>query len=94
MTGSLLLELVAILALVLANGLFALAEFSIIASRISRLRQKAQQGKPGAAAAEKLHRNPEKFLATIQVGITLFSTLAGVFGGATIVSHLQKLLNK
>jgi len=93
-TGSVLLELVAILVLILANGFFALAEFSIIASRSSRLRHKAQQGKPGAAAAEKLHRNPERFLATIQVGITLFSTLAGVFGGATIVAHLHSMLSR
>ena len=94
MTGSVLLELVAILVLILANGFFALAEFSIIASRLSRIRHKVQQGKPGAAAAEKLHRNPERFLATIQVGITLFSTLAGVYGGATIVSHLQHFLSQ
>jgi putative hemolysin len=93
-TGSVLLELVAILILVLANGFFALAEFSIIASRSSRLRRKVQHGKPGAAAAEKLHRKPEEFLATVQVGITLFSTLAGVFGGATIVNHLQQVLSQ
>lgn len=94
MTGSVLFELVAILVLILANGFFALAEFSIIASRLSRLRQKVLQGKPGAAAAEKLHRSPEKFLATVQVGITLFSTLAGVFGGATIVRHIHHMLSQ
>ncbi len=93
MTGSVLLELVAILVLILANGFCAMAEFSIIASRRSRLRQKVKEGKPGAAAAEKLHRQPERFLATIQVGITLFSTLAGVFGGATMVAHLNAMLS-
>ena len=94
MTSSVLVELLAILVLIMANGFFALAEFSVIASRLSKLKQKVQQAKRGAAAAEKLHRQPEKFLATIQVGITLFSTLAGVIGGATVVTHLQGLLSR
>jgi len=94
MTGSVLVELVAILVLIMANGFFALAEFSVIASRRSKLRQKIGEHKRGARAAEKLHSEPQRFLATIQVGITLFSTLAGVFGGATIVNHLQILLDR
>jgi len=88
------LELAAILLLVLANGFFALSEFSVIASRRSRLKQKIAQGKRGAAAAEKLRAQPDRFLATIQVGITLFGTIAGVFGGATIVAPLHELLLK
>ena len=92
METPLLLELLAILLLILANGFFALSEFSIIASRKSKLRQDRQEGKPGAARAEKLYSKPDKFLASIQVGITLFGTLAGVFGGATLVSKLETLL--
>ena len=94
MDTSLLIEVLAILLLILANGFFALSEFSVIASRRSKLRQKVQQGKSGAVAAEKLHRNPDRFLATIQVGITLFGTLAGVVGGATIVEQLEHLLQQ
>jgi len=94
MTTSVLIELAVIVVMILANGFFALAEFSVIASRQSKLRQKINERKRGARAAEKLHREPEKFLATIQVGITLFSTLAGVFGGATIVNHLHLLLSR
>ncbi|HOD65371.1 MAG TPA: hemolysin family protein [candidate division Zixibacteria bacterium] len=89
---SLWLQIIAILVLVLANGFFALSEFSVIASRKSRLKQKVAEGKSGAAAAEKIRANPDRFLATIQVGITLFGTLAGVFGGATIVVTLEQLL--
>ncbi|MFQ5452593.1 MAG: hemolysin family protein, partial [Candidatus Zixiibacteriota bacterium] len=83
-------ELLTILFLILANGFFALSEFSIIASRKSKLKQQADEGKRGAVTAEKLHKNPDKFLASIQFGITLFGTLAGVFGGATIVNQLEE----
>ncbi len=94
MNGHVYYELAAILLLVLANGFFALSEFSVIASRRARLKQKISQGKRGAAAAERLRAQPDRFLATIQVGITLFGTIAGVFGGATIVTPLHELLLK
>jgi putative hemolysin len=92
MDASLWLQLLAIFLLILANGFFALSEFSIIASRRSRLRQKSDEGKTGAAAAEKLYSSPEKFLATIQVGITLTGTVAGVLGGSTLVEKLREHL--
>lgn len=85
-------ELGAILVLILANGFFALSEFSVIASRMSRLKQKVAEGKKGAAAAERLRSSPDRFLATIQVGITLFGTVAGVFGGARIAIPLERFL--
>jgi len=85
-------EVLAILLLILANGFFALAEFSIIASRSSKLRQKVEENKPGAAEAEKLHQNPERFLATIQVGITAVASMVGVFSGATVVQELSQII--
>jgi putative hemolysin len=94
MDGHLIWELAAILALVLANGFFALSEFSVIASRRSRLQQKVEEGKTGARTAVQLHENPDNFLATIQVGITLVGTLAGVFGGATLVKPLGGLIER
>ena len=92
MDGSLTLELLAILVLILANGFFALAEFSVIASRKSRLRQKAEERKSGAQQAAKLRENPERFLATIQVGITLVAAMVGVFSGATMVNKLAEAI--
>lgn len=86
------LEIIAVLVLIAANGFFVLAEFAIIASRKSKLKQKADDGKPGAKAALKLHDKPDSFLATIQVGITLVGALVGVFSGATIVERLQTYL--
>ena len=89
----LLWELVVIFVLILANGFFALSEFSIIASRRSKLKQQAVQNQPGAKTAEFLNEQPEKFLAAVQVGITMFGTLAGVVGGATVVKELENLLS-
>ncbi len=92
MESSLTYDILAILALIIANGYFALSEFSIIASRKSKLVQKLEDGSKNAKAALELHSNPEKFLATVQVGITLFATIAGVFGGATLVKYIEVLL--
>jgi putative hemolysin len=92
MDGRFYLEVLAILILILANGFLVLAEFSIIASRKTKLKQKAEDGKPGALSALKVHDNPENFLAAVQVGITLLGALVGVFSGATIVERFQHYL--
>ena len=94
METSIYIEISAIFILLLANGFFALSEFSIIASRKSKLQQHINKGLHGAKTAKKLHNNPEMFLATIQIGITLMGTVAGVFGGATLVDKLQTYLVK
>jgi putative hemolysin len=90
--SKLVIELLAVLLLVGANGLFSLAEFSIISSRITRLAQKKEEGKWGADRAHKLREDPDRFLASIQVGITLVAALLGVFSGATMVSRFEALL--
>lgn len=82
-------ELAAIFVLILANGFFSLSEFSLIASRKSRLRRMANEGLAGAETASRLHQRPERFLASVQIGITLVATLAGVVGGATLVNALE-----
>ena len=86
------LELLAIFALVLANGYFAAAEFALIASRKSRLKNLSRQGDSRARRTISLLSKPDRFLATIQVGITFIATFAGVFGGATLVASLTPLL--
>lgn len=83
-----LVELIAIIALVLANGFFAASEFALIAARKSRIKNWARKGDVRAARTKRLLQQPDRFLATIQVGITFIGTLAGVFGGATLVDIL------
>lgn len=82
------LEITLILFLVLANGVFAMAEIAIVSSRQARLRTRAEEGDRRAAVALALAESPNDFLSTVQIGITLVGILAGVFGGATIAEEL------
>ncbi|MFH0926472.1 MAG: hemolysin family protein [bacterium] len=87
-------EILVILLLIMANGIFSMAEFAIVSANKVRLQQKAQRGDSGARAALKLANAPNRFLSTIQVGITLIGILAGAFGGATITERIAEYLNQ
>ncbi len=80
-------ELLIVLALILANGFFSGAEMAIVASRRGRLRQMAEQGDQRAKAALELASSPDRFLPTVQIGITLVGTLAAAYGGDRLVSE-------
>ncbi len=82
------MEIVLILVLILLNGIFALAEIAVIAARPARLQERIQQGDAGAKRALALRKSPNRFLSTIQIGITLVGTLAGAFGGASVASRI------
>ncbi len=88
------LELALIFILILANGLFALAEIAIVSSKKTRLEQLALKGVHGAKVALDLLNSPDKFLSTVQVGITLIGILAGAFGGATLSQPLSEFLSQ
>ena len=81
-------ELLIVFALILANGFFSGAEMAIVASRKGRLRMLADQGDRRAQAALELATSPDRFLPTVQVGITLVGTLAAAYGGDRLVSTL------
>jgi putative hemolysin len=81
-------ELLIVFALILANGFFSGAEMAIVASRKGRLRTLADQGDRRAQAALELAASPDRFLPTVQVGITLVGTLAAAYGGDRLVSTL------
>jgi putative hemolysin len=85
---TILVEVGVILVLVVANGLFSMSELAIVSARKARLRQAAEDGDGRAAMALELAEDPNRFLSTVQVGITVVGTLAGVFGGATIAARL------
>lgn len=78
------MELLIILFFTLINGILAMSEAAIISSRKARLTQHADMGHNGAKIALELSENPNRFLSTVQIGITLIGILAGAFGGATI----------
>lgn len=81
-------EIIVILLLLAANGLFAMTEIAVVSARKARLRRLAEAGDLKARAALDLAQSPNRFLATVQVGITLVGVLAGAFGGATIADEI------
>lgn len=86
------LEIAVIFVLILANGFFSLAELSLVAARKGRLQNLESQGVASAKRALELIRQPEKFLAAVQTGVTVVGTLASVYGGATLVDYLHPKL--
>ena len=89
---TLAIELTVILLLAVLNGVFALSELALVSARRARLVVLERQGVAGAATARVLAENPQRFLPTVQIGITLVSVLAGVFGGARIAARLATWL--
>lgn len=81
-----------LVALILVNGLFAMAELSLFSSRATRLRQLAKEGSRGARAAVRLLDDPTRFLSTVQFYITLIGVLAGVYSGARFAVPLAAWL--
>jgi putative hemolysin len=78
-----MLDLLIVLVLIGCNAFFALSEMSVVTSRKGRLRQMAA-GHRGARKALELAEHPERFLSTVQVGITMIGILTGMFGGDAI----------
>lgn len=89
-----LLEIAVLLVLILANGVFAMSEAALLAARKSRLQSWAESGNGRARAALALAEEPNAFLATVQIGITLVGVLAGAFGGATLAQQLGDRLDQ
>ncbi len=90
--NAILLETGVILLLLVANGVFAMTEIAVVSARKVRLRRLAETGDMKAKSALELAESPNRFLATVQVGITLVGVLAGAFGGATIAEEIAKRL--
>jgi putative hemolysin len=85
-------EIGVLLALIVLNGLLAGAEIAIVSMRSSRIDELADKGSSAAAALRRLRADPERFLATVQVGITLVGVSAGAFGGASFGEDLGSVL--
>jgi putative hemolysin len=84
--------LLILVALVLVNGLFAMAELSLFSSRKTRLQQLAKEGGRGARAALRLLDNPTRFLSTVQFYITLIGIGMGVYSGVHFAEPLAAWL--
>lgn len=82
------LEILVIFLLLLVNGVFAMSEIAVISARKSHLRRLADHGSKRARIALDLAESPNRFLSTVQIGITLVGIFAGAFGGATLAAKL------
>lgn len=82
------IEIVIVLALVVANGIFAGAEMAVVSLRRTRLQQLVEEKRSAARAIAQLRERPESFLATVQIGITVVSSTAAAFGGAAMAARL------
>jgi putative hemolysin len=87
------LDILLVLLLIGANGLFSMAEIAIVSARKSRLQQLAKEGSAKAQSALDLADSPNLLLSTVQIGITLVGILSGAFGGASIAVKLSKRLD-
>ena len=88
---SLWLQAIVILFLILANGFFSGSEIAIITARRGKLDELAKKGNHSASIVNSLKDSPDRFLATIQIGITIISSLASVIGGVAAVEVLKPL---
>jgi putative hemolysin len=85
------LELFLVFLLILANGFFSGSELAIISARKSRIGQLVSIGDPKAKIVESLQDDPHRFLATVQIGVTLVGTMASAVGGAAAIQYLKPL---
>jgi len=82
------LEIIIIAILIVLNGFFAMAEIALVSSKKSKLEKEARAGSKGAGTALKLLSQPENFLSTVQIGITLIGIVAGAYGGVALAEDL------
>ncbi|MEJ7589357.1 MAG: hemolysin family protein [Ferruginibacter sp.] len=89
-----MMEIFILLALILVNGLFVMSEIALVSARKGRLESMSNKGDSKAKAALYLTENPDKFLSTAQIGITLISILTGVYSGEKFSNHLIPFVEK
>ena len=86
------LELILIAVLITIHGFFSLSEFAIISIRKSRVARLVAENDERARIVEHLQRDPNRLLATVQIGITIVGSTASAVGGILAVEHLKPLL--
>ncbi|MFA4870182.1 MAG: hemolysin family protein [Pedobacter sp.] len=88
------MELIIIFILTLLNGFFALSEIALVSVKKSRIEHLAAQGNKSAKTILNLLENPENFLSSVQVGITLIGIISGAYGGAALTDDMVGLLSQ
>jgi putative hemolysin len=86
------IEIAIVFLLIMANGILAGAEMAVVSVRKTRVQALLEAGRGSARALATLRGDPERFLATVQIGITVVGTSASAFGGAAVAAHLEPLI--
>ncbi|RHJ83194.1 hemolysin family protein [Parabacteroides sp. AM08-6] len=86
------MEVLIIIGLILLNGLLAMSEIALVSARKTRLEMEAKRGNKSAQTALQLASEPDKFLSTIQIGITLIGILTGLYSGEAFAYNLAELV--
>lgn len=88
------MEFIIIIALILLNGIFAMSEIALISARKSNLTNDSRKGSRSAHIALKLANDPDKFLSTVQIGITLIGIITGIYSGDALADNFSILLTE
>ncbi len=91
--GGFIFQAVVILVLIILNGFFSGAEIAIISSRRAEIDRLAKEGRGSAVKVRQMKERPERFLATVQVGVTIVTTIASVLGGLVAIKYLKPVLS-
>ncbi|MBI3304382.1 MAG: HlyC/CorC family transporter [Deltaproteobacteria bacterium] len=94
MAGEFWLEITLISLLILANGFFSASEIAVISVRRSRIDQLIEEGSTSAQVVGRLKDDSDRFLATVQIGMTLVGSLASAVGGASAVEYLGPIFQQ
>lgn len=86
------MEIIIIIGLILINGLFSMSEIALVSSRKARLEIDAKKGSKSAKTALELANEPDRFLSTVQIGITLIGILTGLYSGEAFAGRLAEVI--
>ncbi len=88
------IDIIIVLLLILLNGFFALSEIAVVSAKKSKLESERKKGNKGADRALKLKSDPDNFLSSVQVGITLIGIINGAYGGQVFADYLTPLFSR
>src|SRR5688500_11592446 len=87
------MEIFILLVLFIINGLFSMSEIALVSARKARLESQANKGNKAAKEALALANNPDTFLSTVQIGITLIGIFTGIYSGEKLTDDFKKFLD-
>jgi len=93
MIGTAILEIVIILILIILTGYLSMAELAVVSTRKAKLQKYIEEGNKNAEIVLELLEDPNEFLSTVQIGISLIGVLTGAFGGVTLAEPLSQLIS-